>query len=230
MEIRQATRIQTSVFNATEKKILVYLAERQPKWVSSDLLTFIGFLGALIIAAGYILSGISIHFLWLSSLGLVINWYGDSLDGTLARVRNTQRPLYGYYLDHTMDGINETIMFLGAGLSPLMHLPLAMAILVLYLLLTISVSINAHLKKEFRLTFIKMGPTEFRMIAIAINTLFATIAPLREFATEITIFESCIELRALDLIAIGMIVVLALIHVSTVFMDARDYAMIDPKK
>lgn len=230
MEIRQATRIQTSVFNATEKKILVYLAERQPKWVSSDLLTFIGFLGALIIAAGYILSGISIHFLWLSSLGLVINWYGDSLDGTLARVRNTQRPLYGYYLDHTMDGINETIMFVGAGLSPLMHLPLAMAILVLYLLLTISVSINAHLKKEFRLTFIKMGPTEFRMIAIAINTLFATIAPLREFATEITIFGSCIELRALDLIAIGMIVVLALIHVSTVFMDARDYARIDPKK
>ena len=89
MEIKQATRIQTSILNAAEKKALVYLAERQPKWVTSDMLTFIGFIGALIIAAGFILSNININFLWLSSFGLLVNWYGDSLDGTLARVRNT---------------------------------------------------------------------------------------------------------------------------------------------
>ena len=94
-EMKQAERIQTSILNAAEKKVLVWLAQRQPKWMTSDILTAIGFFGALVIAAGYILVNQNIGFLWLASLGLVINWYGDSLDGTLARVRNTQRPVYG---------------------------------------------------------------------------------------------------------------------------------------
>lgn len=230
METKQAVRIQKSVFNGIEKKILVYLAERQPKWVSSDTMTFIGFLGAVTIAAGYILSSIDIRFLWLASFGLLVNWYGDSLDGTLARVRNKQRPIYGYYIDHTMDGINETIMFVGAGLSPLMHLPLAMGILVLYLLLTINVSINAHLKKEFRLTYIKMGPTEFRIIAVVINTLFIFIKPLRDYFLQLTLFGELVQLQALDLIAIGIILILLAIHIATVISDARGYAGIDPKK
>ena len=91
-----AVRIQTSFLNAAEKKILVWLAVRQPKWMTSDILTLIGTAGSLIAAAGYVLSARNISFLWLSSLGFVINWYGDSLDGTLARVRNRQRPVYGY--------------------------------------------------------------------------------------------------------------------------------------
>ena len=79
-----AVRIQTSVLNALEKKVLVYLAERQPKWMTSDILTYIGTFGAMVIAAGYILSSWNINILWRSSLGFIINWYGDSLDGTLA--------------------------------------------------------------------------------------------------------------------------------------------------
>ena len=113
MTDKKAERIQTSFLNGIEKKALVWLAARQPKWMVSDMLTFIGTLGAIVIAAGYILSSHSIHFLWLSSLGFIINWYGDSLDGTLARVRDMQRPIYGYYLDHTVDCINEAFMFLG---------------------------------------------------------------------------------------------------------------------
>ena len=113
----KSVRIQTSVLNGVEKKALLWLAERQPKWVNSDTLTLIGFIGSVIIAAGYILSNYNINFLWLASLGLVINWYGDSLDGTLARFRKQQRPVYGFYLDHTMDAINETFMFMGVGLS-----------------------------------------------------------------------------------------------------------------
>ena len=111
-----AVRIQTSILNALEKKVLVWLAERQPKWVTSDMLTYIGTFGAAVIAVGYILSAWNINFLWLSSLGFIINWYGDSLDGTLARVRQTQRPIYGYYLDHTIDTINEVMIFIGVGL------------------------------------------------------------------------------------------------------------------
>ena len=78
-----------------------------PSRVTSDMLSAIGFLGSVLIAAGYILTDVSIHFLWLASFGFVVNWFGDSLDGTLARVRNCQRPLYGYYLDHMLDCFNE---------------------------------------------------------------------------------------------------------------------------
>ena len=223
-----AVRIQTSVLNALEKKVLVWLAERQPKWMTSDILTYIGTFGAAVIAAGYILSAWNINFLWLSSLGFVINWYGDSLDGTLARVRKMQRPIYGYYLDHTIDTINEVMIFVGIGLSGLMHLEIALFALVMYFLMTINVSINAHLKKEFKLTYASMGPTEFRIIMIIINTLFALIPPLREFSHSFMICGHKFTLGALDYIGILIIIILALLHLTTVRNDIKDYAKIDP--
>ncbi len=223
-----ALRIQTSVLNALEKKVLVWLAQRQPRWVTSDMLTYIGVLGAVVIAAGYILASHNINFLWLSSLGFIINWYGDSLDGTLARVRNTQRPIYGYYLDHTVDAINEVMIFVGVGLSGLMHLEIALLALVMYLLMTINVSINAHLKKEFNLTYAKMGPTEFRIIMILINTLFATISPLREFSHSFVIFGSEFTFKALDYIGIAIVIILAMMHLTTVHNDIKGYEEIDP--
>ena len=97
----KAERIQTSFLNAAEKKALIWLAHRQPRWMTSDMLTYIGVLGAAVCALGYALSNSSIYWLWLSSLGLVINWYGDSLDGTLARVRQLQRPVYGFFIAHS---------------------------------------------------------------------------------------------------------------------------------
>ena len=130
---KKAERIQTSLLNAAEKKALVWLANRQPRWVSSDMLTWVGTFGSVLIALGYILSHLSVNWLWLSTFGLIVNWYGDSLDGTLARVRKTQRPIYGYYIDHTVDGINETLMFAGIGLSPFLNLYTALAMLVVYL-------------------------------------------------------------------------------------------------
>lgn len=223
-----AVRIQTSVLNALEKKVLVWLAKRQPKWMTSDDLTCIGVFGAVVITIGYILSAWNINFLWLSSLGFVINWYGDSLDGTLARVRNTQRPVYGYYLDHTIDAINEVMIFVGVGLSGLMHLEIALLALVMYFLITINVSINAHLKKEFRLTYASMGPTEFRIIMIIINTLFALIRPLREFSHSFTLCGHDFTFGALDYIGIVIVVVLAAIYLATVSKDLKDYAKMDP--
>ena len=223
-----AVRIQTSVLNALEKKVLIWLAQRQPRWVTSDMMTFIGVLGAVVIAVGYILTSQNINFLWLSSLGFIINWYGDSLDGTLARVRNTQRPIYGYYLDHTVDAINEVMIFVGVGLSGLMHLEIALLALVMYLLMTINVSINAHLKKEFKLTYASMGPTEFRIIMIIINTLFATISPLREFSHSFMIFGSDFTFKALDYIGVAIVIILAIMHLTTVRNDIKGYAEIDP--
>ena len=223
-----AVRIQTSVLNALEKKVLVWLAERQPKWMTSDILTYLGTFGAVIIAAGYILSAWNINYLWLSSLGFIINWYGDSLDGTLARVRNTQRPIYGYYLDHTIDAINEVMIFVGVGLSGLMHLEIALLALIMYLLMTINVSINAHLKKEFKLTYASMGPTEFRIIMILINTVFFFFSPLREFSHSFVIFGSEFTFKALDYIGIAIVIILAIMHLTTVRNDIKGYAEIDP--
>ena len=226
----QSKRIQTSILNSLEKKVLIWLAERQPKWMTSDILTYIGSLGAVVIAIGYILSIININYLWLSSLGFIINWYGDSLDGTLARVRKAQRPIYGYYLDHTVDAINEVIIFVGIGLSGLMHLEFALLALVAYFMITINVSINAHLKKEFKLTYAGMGPTEFRLIMIIINTIFIYSDHIREFIIHIKFFDRQLSLASMDIVAIAMIIILFAIYFHDIIHDAKGYAEIDPLK
>ncbi len=231
MEIKQSNRIQTSIINAAEKKALVYLAGKQPKWVTSDHLTFLGFIGALIIGTGYILTNWNINWLWLSSFGFFVNWYGDSLDGTLARVRNQQRPIYGFYLDHTIDGINECIMFLGIGFSALLHHPgIAIAALILYLLLSMNVDVNAHLKGEFKLTYIKLGPTELRIIMVIINTLLVLIHPLREFSLSTSLFGMPIELGLFDIVGGVIVVLLLFVYLTTIYHDAKYYAKIDPRK
>ena len=224
----QSKRIQTSILNGIERKVLVWLAERQPRWVVSDTLTFVGFLGSVIIALGYILTNLDYRWLWLASLGFVINWYGDSLDGSVARVRKTQRPVYGFYIDHTMDVINEIFMLVGVGLSMLMRFDIAMLILVMYLALTINVDTNAHLKNEFKLTYGGFGPTEFRILVIIVNTLFIFIRPLREFAADITLFGHSISLSAMDIFGIAVLAILTIIYIATVVSDARGYAKADP--
>ena len=165
-------RIQTSILNSLEKKALIWLAHRQPRWMTSDMLTYIGVLGAVICAAGFILANQNLNWLWLSSFGLFVNWYGDSLDGTLARVRNTQRPVYGFFIDHSLDAITICIMCIGAGLSPMFKLEIAMLVLAGYLVLSIYTYIGTILKGEFLLTYGNFGPTELRLIIILINTLF----------------------------------------------------------
>ncbi len=228
MQVKQAKRIQTSLLNGVERKVLVWMAERMPRWVTSDMLSGIGFVGALIIAAGYMLSDININFLWFSSFGFVIHWFGDSMDGSLARVRQTQRPLYGFYLDHTLDVITEFIMFMGAGLSALLRLDIALLVFIAYLMLTLNVTINTHLKGEFRLTYAKLGPTEFRLIMIIVNTLLIYIRPLREFSTIWNIGSCSLTMSGLDIIALGIFALLLIIYVVTVFGDLRDYARRDP--
>lgn len=224
--VKQSQRIQTSIINGVEKRVLVWLAERQPHWVTSDMLTLVGVVGAFLTGLGFYLTHYNINWLWLSSAGLVVNWYGDSLDGTLARVRNCQRPLYGYYIDHTVDCINEAFMFIGAGLSPLVDLDLALYVFVLYLFMTINVSINAHLKSEFRLTYAKLGPTEFRLIIVIANTVLILFPRLVTY----TLTLGGRAYTTLDLVAIAIIVLLAVIYLATIIADARHYAAIDPKK
>jgi len=229
-ENKQANRIQTSILNPVEKKVLVYLAERMPKWVNSDMLTFVGFLGAVIIAVGYALSNLSLQWLWLASFGFVINWFGDSLDGSLARVRKTQRKTYGFYIDHQVDCINETIMFIGVGLSPLVNLTFAMAVLVNYLLLSVSVYIDCHLKGEMRLTYGGLGPTEFRIIVIIVNTLFILIPQLSRWKQHVVLFHNEFDCGIFDAVAVIVAVILFVFYIVGFFKGLKYYAKIDPPK
>ena len=226
----QSKRIQTSVLNSLEKKILVRMAKMQPRWMTSDILTFIGIVGSVIVAAGYALSNYDISWLWLASFGFVVNWYGDSLDGTLARVRSTQRPIYGFYLDHCVDGLTMAVMCIGAGLSEMLNLYIAMAVLVVYLLLSISVYINAHLKGEFKLTFAGMGPTEFRLIMIIVNTLFIYVAPLRDFTTSFNCLGTEVVFGSFDYVGLVILLILSVIYLHNFVEDAKGYAKIDPLK
>ncbi len=228
MAKEQSVRIQTSFLNPLEKKALVWLADRQPKWMTSDILTFIGFLGAVIIAVGYALSGKNLAFLWLSTAGWIINWYGDSLDGTLARVRKQQRPVYGFFIDHTVDCINESVMIIGIGMSPFMSFDIAMLCLVAYLLISVYVYISAHLKGEFKLTYGKMGPTELRVILIIINTLLFFIPWTRETYVTVQALGNIFVLSILDIIGILIFIGILIAYFGSLIKDGREYAKADP--
>lgn len=229
-EKKQAARIQTSILNPLEKKVLVWLAERMPSWVTSDMLTFVGFLGAIVMATGYALANLNLNWLWLSCLGLVINWFGDSLDGSLARVRNTQRKTYGFYIDHNVDVINETIMFVGVGLSPLVNMSFAMFALVAYFMLSIYVYIDCHLKGEMRLTYAGMGPTEFRLILIIVNICFIYIPWLSQWKKPITIFHNDFQVGLFDYIAVAAALAIFAAYIVSFFKDLKYFNEKDPIK
>ncbi len=230
MSVNDTKRIQKNIINSLEKKVLVFLAERMPAWVNSDMLTFTGFVGSLMICAGFILTHLSINWLWLAIAGLAVNWFGDSLDGTLARVRQTQRPVYGYYLDHTMDVVNELFMFVGIGLSPLVHLHIALAALIFYLALTLNVSMNSYLRSEFRLSYAGLGPTEFRMIIIFICLLFIYVPGIHDYARAVEVFGNTYVFGMFDYIALLVAAVLGIIWMVTIIQDINHYSKVDPPK
>ncbi len=229
-ERKQSVRIQTSILNAAEKKLLVWIAERLPRRMTSNHLTFIGMFGALVVALGYALSTRDIQWLWLASFGFVINWFGDSLDGSVARVRGEQRPVYGFFLDHNIDCINEMMMFGGVGLSPLMNIDITLVVLALYLMLSVSVYINAHLKNEFKLTYGGMGPTELRIIVILVNTCFIFIRPLREFLWTPSLLGHALSFTVMDIVGVVIALILGIFYLVNLIQDARYYAKVDPRK
>lgn len=218
-------RIQTSLLNKAEKKVLVWLAQRQPKWMTSDILTYIGVFGSALYMLGGWLANKNINFLWLASFGLFVHWYGDSLDGTLARVRDTQRPVYGFFIDHTLDAVTTCMIFLGAGLSPLFRMDVSLFILAGYLCLSIYTYVCTILKGEFRLTYGRLGPTEFRLLLILINTSYIYMPCMRR---HYSLWKY--NLGVFDLIGLSVGLVLFLIYVSQLAKDGRDFSRQDPSR
>ena len=160
----------TFLLAGPEQRLLRWIAARLPGWVTSDQLTVLGVLAATAAAVGYALSGLHPGWLWGASAALVVNWLGDSLDGTLARVRHTERPRYGYYLDHAVDAYATAAIGIGLGLSPYVSLGVALGLVVVYLWLSINVYLESTVFGAFRLAYGRLGPTEVRLILIAVNT------------------------------------------------------------
>lgn len=161
-----------------EKRLLCWIAERLPRRILPDHMTALGVLAALGVATAYALSNESSAWLWAASALLVVQWLGDSLDGTLARVRKIERPRYGYYLDHLVDAFATVAIGVGLGLSPFMLLSVGLAVALVYLLLSINVYLEAQTLGRFGIGYGRFGPTEARIALIAANTALALGAGL----------------------------------------------------
>lgn len=167
---RQAARIHGSLLAGVERHVLVWMAERMPDWVSSDQLTLLGFAAQIATGVCYALAVRDRRMLLAATVCLAVNWFGDSLDGTLARVRQRQRPRYGFYIDHMIDSIGAVAMMGGLALSGYMHPVIAIGLLTAFLLLSIQSYLATYTLGEFHLSFWRFGPTELRIL-LAIGNL-----------------------------------------------------------
>jgi archaetidylinositol phosphate synthase len=172
-----AQRFQQSLVAVVEKRALIWMAERTPGWINSDHLTAVGFFAQILAGACYALSRWNPYAL-LGVVGcLAINWLGDSLDGTLARVRQQQRPRYGFYVDHMIDSFGALFLMGGLALSGYMHPYIAIGLLLGFLLLSIQSYLATYTLGEFHLSFWRFGPTELRLL-LALGNLVVLFRPM----------------------------------------------------
>lgn len=166
---RHARRLQDSVLANSEKHLLIWMARQMPAWINSDHLTAFGFAAQLMAGVSYAMSSWNRSWLVAGIGFLALNWLGDSLDGTLARVRNQQRPRYGFYVDHILDSLGSVALLGGLALSGHMSPVIAISLLVLFLLLSIQSYLATYTLGEFRMSFWSFGPTELRLLLICGN-------------------------------------------------------------
>jgi phosphatidylglycerophosphate synthase len=161
---REAKRIQQSVLSNLEKRTLIWLAARMPDWVNSDHLTLLGLFSMAAAGAAYWWSATNRAGLLLVILFLALNWFGDSLDGTLARFRNHSRPRYGFYVDHIVDAFSALFLLGGLALSGYMAPLVALGLLIAYLMLSVEIYLASYTLGDFKISYFKMGPTELRIL------------------------------------------------------------------
>ena len=218
-----STRELTFLLAVPERRALEAMARRLPRWVTSDHLTALGVVGAVGTGAAYAMSGSSVLWLFAACAALAVNWFGDSLDGTVARVRKAERPKYGYYLDHIVDAFSTAAVGLGIGLSPYMSLEIALGLVVLYLALAINVYLETAVFGVFRLGYGWFGPTESRVILIGGNlaVVAGTLAGL-DLTGALSFTMNAIGV----LLAAGMAVILATRFVK----NLRELARLEPAR
>jgi archaetidylinositol phosphate synthase len=220
-EAVNAEREPTFLLARPEKRVLRWIAARLPRWILPDDLTALGVLAAFGICGAYALSNESIAWLWVASGLLVVHWLGDSLDGTLARVRGIERPRYGFYLDHLVDAISTAAIGIGLGLSPFMLLSVGAVVVVAYLMLSINVYLESYALGRFSIGYGLIGPTELRMILIALNTALAL-----HLGLDFSIGH--LNMTVFDLVGLGLAATMIVLLAGRVVRNLRDLARREP--
>lgn len=214
-----AQRIQESFVAGAEKRALLWLAARTPAWINSDHLTLLGFAGNLGAGICYALAAWQPLMLLGAVACLAVNWLGDSLDGTLARVRNRQRPRYGFYVDHVIDTFSAFFLMGGLALSGYIHAAVALGMLVAFLMLSVEVYLASYTLQSFRLSYAKFGPTEIRIL-LAVGSVTLLLRPVvHVFGRAYLLFDvgGVIAMAGMA----GILVVSAIRHTAQLYRQER---------
>jgi phosphatidylglycerophosphate synthase len=207
-----------------ERPALKWLAAHMPAWVTPDVLTSLGIIASILIFVSYALTNVSQYFLILASFGFVLNWFGDSLDGTLARYRHIERPRYGFLIDHYVDAISAVLIFIGLGVSPYVDLTVASMGVIAYLLVSIMVYLITYVTGVFQITSVKIGPTEIRLLAIIANTSMLIIGNPK---VNLPIFGQ----TTLYTLVVGLVaLVMTLYFLINTSIQARKLKLLDEKR
>ena len=221
MSAVNATREPNFLLARHEKRVLTAIARRLPRWILPDDLTALGVAAAIGICIAYQATNADRAWLWVASALLIVHWLGDSLDGTLARVRGIERPRYGYYLDHLVDAVSTACIGLGLGLSPFMLLSTGALIVVAYLMLSINVYLESYALGRFSIGYGRIGPTEVRLILIVLNVALALGAGL-------DFHLAGLKLTALDVVGLAVAAVMSALMVGRAASNLRHLSRDEP--
>ena len=212
---KKAKRVIDTLTGPAERKILPKMAATLPVWVTPDHLTLLGLVAAVLIAAGYVLTRLSPWWMVLVNFALILHWYADSLDGTLARVRNIERERYGYFVDHICDAVAAFLACLGLGASAYMDLRVGLFLVIGYFMMNIYVYTATYAKGEFKLSYGKLGPTEVRIILFIVNIIVPFWNPV-----VCSVYGD--PIRALDIAGIAAGIVFMVVFTVCSIRDAKE--------
>jgi archaetidylinositol phosphate synthase len=203
-----ARRVNQALTAQVEKRILQWMAERAPRWLTSDQLTALGLAAQIGAGIGYAMSRYSRYYLLLVIVCLVINWFGDSMDGTLARVRQQQRPRYGFYVDHMVDIFGAVALMGGLGFSGLLHWQTAIAMLIAFMLLSSESYLATYTLSCFQMSQGIFGPTEIRILLIIGNFALLRSPYATLFGHRMLLFDVGGLIAAFGMFAMAIVVTL----------------------
>lgn len=219
LEFSPAARIQESFVAGIEKRTLLWLAHRTPTWINSDHLTALGFVSQCLAGVCYALARWHPKALLPAIVFLALNWLGDSLDGTLARVRNRQRPRYGFYVDHISDTVAAFFLMGGLALSGYVHPGIALGMLVAFLMLSIEAYLATYALGKFQLSYWKFGPTEIRILLAAGSLALLKHPMMKVFGKQLLLFDfgGAIAIAGMSL----MLIISVIRHTPQLYREER---------
>ena len=208
MGFASAPRINQALTASVERRALQWMAEHAPRWLSSDQLTVLGLSAQVGAGILYALSRFNRYMLLMVIVCLMLNWLGDSMDGTLARVRHQQRPRYGFYVDHMVDIFGSVALMCGLGCSGFLHWQTAIAMLVAFLLLSSESYLSTYTLSSFQMSQGIFGPTEIRILLIIGNLALLRNPYASLFGHRVLLFDLGGAIAAATMFAMAIIVTL----------------------